>query len=54
MVGDSGVGILKLSTFCLPLTLLFFKFKLKLTLNFLLTFSRWCGIPKSKCTYFIF
>ena len=34
MVGDSGVGILKLSTFCLPLTLLFFKFKLKFTLNY--------------------
>ena len=31
----SGVGILKLSVFCFPLTLSYFLFKLKFTLNFL-------------------
>ena len=39
MAGDSGVRILKLSDFCLPLTLSYFMFKLKFMLNFLLTFS---------------
>ena len=48
----NGVGILKLSVFCLPLTLSYFMFKLKFMLNFLLIFSWWCGILKSECRYF--
>ena len=54
MVGDQWCCGVKIKCFCFTLTLSYFMFKLKFTLNFLLTFSWWCGIAKSECTYFIF
>ena len=53
-VGDQWCWKIKIKCFLFSSYPVKFHVQLKFTLNFLLTFSRWCRIIKSECLYFIF